>query len=164
MSIRTRRILRPGEAPNLAAPHSGVPGFVHHPAAGPLSNQQRWSLANRPPEQRRKPPVVGATVGYRHEEGGIVVPAVVMWVQAADQTAATAGEFDPNVYRVKMKSPGMPERTVLGALALEPLADAWPLVKLRTRVGGATLIIDTREARLPGSAGWLPASDITPGV
>lgn len=164
MAIRTRRILRPGEAPNLAAPHTGVPGYVHHPASGPLSHEQRHSLAHRPEALRRKPPPVGAVVGYRHDEGGIVVSATVMWVQDMTQTAATGGEFDPNVHRVKMKGPGLPERTVLGALALELLADAWPLVKLRTRVGGATLIIDTREARLPGSAGWLPASDITPGV
>lgn len=164
MAIRTRRIARPDELPNLAAPHSGVPGWTHQPTAGPLSNEQLYTLRHRPPALRRKPPAVGAVVGYRHNEGGIVVRAEVMWVQDMTETAASRGEFDPNVYRVKMRAPALPERNGLGQLALELEDDPWPLVRLRTTAGGARLIIETREARLPSSAGWLPASDITPGV
>jgi hypothetical protein len=79
--------------------------------------------------QRQRPtliPVRGQAVQYRHNHHGDVTDAVVV--------DAFFDITDPNCF-------------VDGMV----LSDPWPIVRLHTMYG----LLDTREARVRGSAGWL---------
>lgn len=116
----------------------------------PATPQQRsWAIC-RPPQHRVKAPAVGDEVLYRHDSWLEPVPATVEWVQPVDDVD------DPHVCQVQTDGQG-------GALLIEgrPVfvsnPDAWLLVKLGTTAPGyGHVTVTTREARLPGSPGWLP--------
>ncbi len=99
----------------------------------------------REPQHRVGPPAAGDTVLYRHEPWATPTEATVEWVQPADDVD------DPHLWIVQTDQW---ERPMLhgGQPVMRPKADPWPLVRLRTKFGR----VDTREARLRGSPGWLP--------
>jgi hypothetical protein len=104
-----------------------------------------WAL-ERPAPDRSPIPAEGDEVDYRHDPWGPVRRALVLWVQPLD-------DFDdPHLWMV--------ERDPTGAVLLlegKPIMaqrlDPWPLLRLQVPGVGIGL---SREARLRGSAGWLP--------
>lgn len=106
-----------------------------------------YAWAHERPAQHRTPlPAVGDEVRYRQDPWGPVVAADVVSVWPLDDVD------DPHLWRVETDGMGNPlaiEGRPLYAQRLDP----WPIVRLRVpRLG----LGDTREARLRGSAGWLP--------
>jgi hypothetical protein len=97
----------------------------------------------RPQPLRTPPPQPGDTVWYRHSEFGELVDATVVSV-VMDNMA------DPNVWHVVTVG-GQPVTGPDGTL-MEVGPDPWPVVFLTTPFGR----VQTREARVTGSAGWLP--------
>lgn len=98
----------------------------------------------RPMEHHTPIPQVGDEVFYRHVEWGPVVRADVLDVQSLDDMS------DPHLWIVETAH-GEP-LTLDGRHIIRPALDRWPLLTLRTPHGVGL----TREARLRGSAGWLP--------
>ncbi len=82
---------------------------------------------------------------YRHDDWGPVSEATVLAVQSLEDVG------DPNICRWQADEAG---NLVLidGRPVAQVGSDPWPKVTLRTRYG----IGITQEARLRGSAGWLP--------
>lgn len=99
----------------------------------------------RPPQHRVRRPAVGDTVLYRHDPWDDPTEATVVWVQPSDDVD------DPHLWTAQTDQVGA-TLTHQGRPLLAPRADPWPRLHLRTRFG----LIDTREARLRGSPGWLP--------
>lgn len=121
----------------------------------PIGRDEAEWAHNRPGPHRVPVPKVDDWVLYRHDEWGEVFPAQVLAVQPLDDLD------DPHLAFV--------ERDALGQLILidgRPVIalkkDPWPKVRLRTtfRERGSsrliTAVVETREARLRGSPGWLP--------
>jgi hypothetical protein len=109
--------------------------------------QQEIEWAHRRPEPHRTPlPVVGDEVMYRHQPWGPVVRAEVTWVQSLDDMS------DPHLWQVQTDPTGNPV-LLEGKHVLQRRFDPWPVVRLRVPGLG---VGETREARLRGSAGWLP--------
>ncbi len=100
---------------------------------------------DRPPQHRVAAPAAGDAVLYRHEGWAIPSPATVEWVQPPDDVD------DPHLWTVQCDEHGRP-LLFEGRPLMMPKADPWPVVRLLTRFGR----VETREARLRGSAGWLP--------
>src|SRR6185312_17293823 len=90
-------------------------------------------------------PKVGDTVLYRHHDWGDPEPAEVVWVQPVDDVD------DPHVSSVTCDPAGAP-MLLEGRPVMALKVDSWRRLHLRTRFG----MVDTREARLRGSPGWLP--------
>lgn len=123
---------------------------------------------NRPHAERVPHPAPGDRVWYRrhdwchnlatgeHEEPEL---ATVVEAQPLDDTATAhwwpnvGPSRDPNLWHLIRTPQGHPALDALGQMAYAPVADPWPWVRLRRPNG---LIAETREARLRGSAGWLP--------
>lgn len=130
----------------------------HIPYTPAEVNWARW----RPPQHRTPIPAVGDRVLYRATEWAPPTWATV--VEVGDQTpppnptewaSPFAPPFDPNVWRVKTDiRAATPVRDAFGAMTLERHPDAWPTLVLQ--VDGVRSHVATREARLRGSAGWLP--------
>jgi len=116
----------------------------------------RWARC-RPPGSRTCPPGVGEVVGLRIQVYGPVVRARVL-AAGMDRPADTrAGqEIDWNVWRYLVADPtrGPVVQDEAGNRAVCLVDDPWPNVLLET-VEGLKMRICTREARLPGSPGWL---------
>lgn len=108
-----------------------------------------WEVAwahERPAPDRTPLPAVGDEVMYRHDPWGAVVAVIVVWVQPLDDLD------DPHLWRVQTDGTG---RLLLvdGRPVFAQQLDPWPVLRLRVpRLG----VGETREARLRGSAGWLP--------
>lgn len=138
----------------------------------PTSEAQiRWARC-RAPGQRTPLPVVGEIVGLRLANYGPVVRARVTDDGMATPSDTRPGaEIDWNVWRYRTEElyddtgALVVRRPVLlppvvGALggvahrAVELVDDPWPDVTLKT-LDGPVMFTRTREARLPGSAGWL---------
>lgn len=103
--------------------------------------------AHRRPAPDRTPlPSVGDEVMYRHDSGGPVVRAEVVWVQPLDDLS------DPHLWQVQTDAFGDPV-LLEGRYVRRQRFDPWPLVRLRVPGRG---IGETREARLRDSPGWLP--------
>ncbi len=100
---------------------------------------------NRPARHRVRTPAVGDTVLYRHDPWTEPTEATVAWVQPADDVD------DPHLWQVQADGAG---RIVTheDRPLMTPRPDPWPVLRLRTRYG----MVETREARLRGSPGWLP--------
>lgn len=115
----------------------------------------RW----RPPRCRCPLPAVGDRVLYRHDEWAEPVNAVVLEIRddRPDNPFEWANPydppFDPNVWRVVTIN-GRPARDGQGRMKMERHPDAWPTLLLK--VDGSRSHVETREARLRGSPGWLP--------
>jgi hypothetical protein len=103
----------------------------------------------RPPAERVPPPVVGDKVWVRHEPWGSVVPGTVIHVQPLDDP------WQDNPYLWTNRTDPLTGAFLVTADG-EPIAerhpDPWPVVHVAW-VGG---VDHTQEARLRGSAGWLP--------
>ena len=109
-----------------------------------LPGETAWAH-DRPRRHRVPMPDVGDTVLYRHHDWGDPEPAEVIWVQPVDDVD------DPHVATVTVDGDGAP-MLLEGRPVMALKVDPWRRVHLRTRFG----TVDTREARLRGSAGWLP--------
>jgi hypothetical protein len=105
-----------------------------------------WAL-ERPGGHRTPLPAPGDEVEYRHDTWGPVTRAEVVAVQPLDDLD------DPHLWTVQTDP--MTGRPLLldGRPVLQQRLDPWPLVRLRVPRLGMGL---SREARLRGSAGWLP--------
>ena len=121
----------------------------------PMTAEDVAWARKRPVGLRTPIPEVGQVVDYRHDLNGPVVPARVLAVLLDDGT-------DPNVWRVKidesstehLRAPVLDEN---GNYVMELVDDPWPDVRLKVEGHAGHAI--TREARLPGSTGWLPRKD-----
>lgn len=148
----------------------GAMGNTHHPAhRPPLTHEEVAALRCRPAHLRTEIPAVGDIVGYRHDEDGPVVAAVVTQVQAMPDQP-TEPLPDPLVWAAVVHD------ALAGPVAGEHrmrhyriVDDPWPSVVLRVdphrdpitgKVSGARQFYQTREARLPGAAGWLPPTSV----
>lgn len=162
---------------------AGAIGNTYHPPGRSLTGDELAWVRNRPEGERRPMPAVGAIVGWREVEGGPVVRATVVEVESVtDPWAHESAPFephgpDPNVWRVVTNpETATPLHDALGRYVFAPVPDPWPAVVVRIdptvinpgtgpdlagrEVIGRTRYMHVREARLPGSAGWLPAEDI----
>lgn len=109
-----------------------------------LPAELKW--ARRRPAALRTPiPSAGDRVYYRHHEWRDVVDADVIGVQSLTDLD------DPNLWRFQLDSAGVAVE-VEGRLVMIAAFDPWPLLTLKTPFGTGL----SREARLRGSAGWLP--------
>lgn len=116
-----------------------------NPTSLPVTPEQvQWARC-RPIKQRTALPKVGQLVWYRHEHLGTVVEAEVYKVDGSNR-----GDY--NVWRFKVDQFGVPVEDALGQRVMEMVEDPWPDVYVKTPWGNFV----TREARIPGSAGWLP--------
>jgi len=105
----------------------------------------------RPLARRTVLPAVGARVGYRKDAHGPIIPATVVSVDLGNRA-------DPNVWRYRVLDPTKgPELDELGQRVMELVDDPWPDVVLH--LDGMPGVHPTREARLPGSPGWLPMTE-----
>lgn len=111
----------------------------------------------RPLIARTELPVMGEILGWRALASGPTVRARVLTVDLDPPTDTRAGStIDSNVWRYVVHDPqaGPVMRDALGNRAVELVEDPWPTVLLAT-LDGPRLRVETREARLPGSPGWL---------
>lgn len=109
-------------------------------------NRARW----RPEAQRTPIPAVGDRVLFRPTEEAGLVMATVLEVTYHDPEGV-----DWNCWRVRTNpETATPVYDDDGNVILDPHPDAWPTLLLK--VDGQASHVVTREARLPGSAGWLP--------
>jgi hypothetical protein len=99
----------------------------------------------RPPQHRVPVPAVGDQVLYRHNLWEDPTLAEVLAVQPLDDLD------DPHLWRVELDEHRRPVE-VDGRQVIAQRIDPWPSVTLRTIYGVGV----TREARVRGSAGWLP--------
>lgn len=122
--------------------------------------QVLWAR-KRPVSARTAPPGVGETVGLRLAPAGPVVRAKVLRVDMVIPADTRAGvSIDWNVWRYVVKNPvrGPVELDAAGNRAVELVDDPWPSVLVET-LDGPKIRTETREARLPGSPGWLRAKE-----
>lgn len=127
-----------------------IPGYV------PSRAQIAWARS-RPPGQRTALPQVGEEVGVRLLAGGPVLPGRILFVDLDPPSDTRAGtEIDSNVWRyvVTDHARGPVEIDEAGNRAVELVGDPWPSVLVEV-TQGPPLRTETREARLPGSPGWL---------
>jgi len=111
--------------------------------------ESAWAR-NRPLTERPAIPSVGDLVCYRHNEWSPEVEQIqVLEVQDAGDRA------DPNLWHTVRDINGAVLLAADGTPATEPVADPWPWLLFR-RDPLSTRLTMAREARLRGSAGWLP--------
>jgi len=110
--------------------------------------QQRWAIC-RPAPRRVPAPAVGDDVLYRHDSWLDPIPARVIWVQPTDDVD------DPHVMQPQIDGQGG-IALIEGRPVFVSNPDAWLNVKLAVTIDGSLANATTREARLPGSPGWLP--------
>jgi hypothetical protein len=119
----------------------------HIPHSKDEGNWARW----RPKAHRTPLPEVNDRVLYRAHDWADPVGATVLEVLHTDP-----GGTDWNCWRVRTNPHTArplyePDGTTM---ILDPHPDAWPTLLLK--VDGQASHVMTREARLRGSAGWLP--------
>jgi hypothetical protein len=105
----------------------------------------RW----RPQEHITPVPAVGDRVLYRAHDWADPVGATVL--EEVDDSGL--GTPDWNCWRVRVTN-GVPHYDGAGEMILDAHPDRWPTLLLK--VDGQASHVVTREARLRGSAGWLP--------
>lgn len=145
---------------------------TYHPPGGPLSNEEIDWCRNRPADVVRPAlPAPGDVVGFRARPNGPVVAARVHEVESiTDPWAHEHADFEPHgpdvaVWRVVTDDRRIaqydPDRP--GSYLFELNDDPWPSMVLCVEpVGGKgprTYTV-TKEARLPGSAGWTTPDQI----
>lgn len=129
----------------------------------PLSREENLWAGWRPPTYRTPVPAIGDPVLYRHEAWTTPVGATVLNIDDIEPPTVLTTRwashlnppYDPNVWRVRT-TPGssIPLHHPDGTVILDRLPDAWPTLLLK--IDGQRSHVQTREARLRGSAGWLP--------
>jgi hypothetical protein len=105
-----------------------------------------WTM-HRPGPRRVPLPAAGDRVLYRHRHFADVTPASVLEVQPVPVDDA---EYES---RTVCGPTGLPVVDGAGRRVMARVPDPWVTLRLATDWGH----VDTREARLRGSAGWLPA-------
>jgi hypothetical protein len=130
-----------------------IPGYLAGEA------QIKWARC-RPRHARTSPPEVGQVVGYRAQANGPVVRAKVLRVLDAPPADTRPGsDIDWNVWRYVVPNPATgPLMRDEANRAVTLHDDPWWNVLIQT-LDGPALRIETREARLPGSPGWLYGKD-----
>ena len=118
-----------------------------NPTGMPMTAQDVQNVRCRSPWLRTDLPRRGQRVKYRHEEYGPLVDAEILSVDMENR-------HDPCVWAYVLDASRNPV-TINGVRQMVTVADPWPSVRLSTVHG---FIVDTREARFPGSPGWLPRS------
>lgn len=122
---------------------------------------------NRPPTERPPTPEVGDRVWYRrydwdrHPPTGALVEPVIATVT---EVQSLADRDDPNLWQRVRSLRGAPMWTLAGGAVYQVVADPWPWLHLRladvVKPSGGLMrygeIVQTRESRMRGSAGWLP--------
>lgn len=150
------------------SPHipPGAPGNTHHPRnRAPLTHEELARLRCRPPHLRAEIPAIGAVVGYRADEDGPVVPAAVVRYADGLDAPPVGGTPDPSIWMV-VTDPltAMPRLDADGRKQWVLVPDPWLSLVLRIDpppgAKGPRRFTTTREARLDGSPGWLPAAAI----
>lgn len=128
-----------------------APNFAMHslanPTGIPMTLEDVITTRCRPAWLRTDLPRVGQEVQYRHDEYGPLVDATILLVEMENRR-------DPCVWRYVLDEAGRPV-VLAGVRIMEMVDDPWPSVRLQTV---HNLTVDTREARFPGSPGWLPRS------
>jgi hypothetical protein len=119
-----------------------------HPLVPIDPGEVHWAL-NRPPHHRTPVPTVGERVCYRHHEWGEVTHAQVLAVQDPTDPASYRDHY---LWHVLVDEARLPIHDGAGNRVLTPAPDPWPTLTLATGWGHRM----TREARVRGSAGWLP--------
>jgi hypothetical protein len=119
-----------------------------NPTGIPMTTEDVVKTRCRPPWLRTDLPIVGQRVHYRHEEYGPLVEAEILSVDMENRK-------DPCVWMYVLDDNRNPVE-LHGIRVMELVPDPWPSVRLR--VTGSNMCYDTREARFPGSPGWLPRS------
>lgn len=128
--------------------------MTHPPGSPPIdgmsyTQQEAFDARRRPVGQRTPIPEVGARVLYRADAYGPLVGATVTAVEMDNQE-------DLNVWRFKTEIRDGQRGPVLDAFGrrvMELVDDPWPDVILK--IDGRGGMHATREARIPGSPGWL---------
>ncbi len=111
----------------------------------------------RPPGQRAAKPAAGDVVGLRLGPNGPVLRARVVTVHDTRPIDTRPGvEIDWNVWRYTVPDPtqGPLTNPITGGRMVELVDDPWWDVTLET-LEGPKMRVQTREARLPGAAGWI---------
>jgi hypothetical protein len=147
---------RPADAPAPEPDQSASPLSAPTRAEAELAcrgmattpEQVAWARS-RPAPRRTPLPEVGDEVFYRHDTWLDPIPARVLWIQPDDDVD------DPHVCQVQTDGQGMPV-LVEGRPVFVTNPDPWLTLKLVVTVDGHIEHPLTREARLPGSPGWLP--------
>lgn len=170
----------PGQ-PVVPVQSPGAIGNTYHPS-GALTREELDWCRNRPDGVPRPPlPGPGDVVGYRAKPSGPVVAARVHEVESlTDPWAHERDAFEPHgpdvaVWRV-VTSPEtrMPQYDLMrpGSYRFELVDDPWPSIVLciepeqveqrdgSTAQRGTRTYVVTKEARLPGSAGWTTSDRI----
>ena len=109
------------------------------------STEYAWAM-RRTGRHRVPLPAVGDRIFYRHRHFGEVTDAQVVAVQPFPD------EDNDYQFRVACGPDGQPLLDGLGHRLTAKVQDPWITLRLATAWGH----LDTREARLTGSAGWLP--------
>lgn len=115
-----------------------------NPTGIPMTAEDVQFVRCRPPWLRTNLPHVGQRVKYRHEDYGELVDAEILAVDMENR-------HDPCVWRYVLDGNRNPV-TLHGVRVMEVVDDPWPSVRLVTTLA---FVVDTREARFPGSPGWL---------
>lgn len=136
----------------MGKPSLHLAGNLANPSAFPVTAEQIAWARRRPPGERTAMPREGQRVGYRHWPLGEVIEARIISVNLDSRD-------DFNVWRFVLDGQGRPVE-VGGQRVMERVDDPWPSVLLDTRSEDGTEtnfgMIETREARIEGSPGWLP--------
>lgn len=132
----------------------------------PWADAEFAHARNRPHAERPALPAVGDRVWYRHvhwerDPLGGLVPAELVTVLAVQKLDDRS---DPNLWQPVRESSGAPVLDGDGRQVWAPVPDPWPWVDLlrpdRVKPDGGFAgygqVVRTREARVRGSAGWLP--------
>lgn len=118
-----------------------------NPSDQPIPDWMGPLLRCRPPDKRVPAPKVGDRVRYRHHAHGPITIAEVRHVVQDNKE-------DYGVWRFVLDENTAERRPVEvnGERLMELVEDPWWDVYLMTDYG----YLATREARAPGSAGWMP--------
>lgn len=173
-------MMGPGQ-PVVPVQTPGAIGNTYHPSGGPLTQDELAWCRNRPEGVPRPAlPKPGDVVGYRAKPSGPIVAARVHEVESlSDPWAHEHDAFEPHgpdvaVWRVVTNEARVPQYDLMrpGSYRFELVDDPWPSIVLcveperieyadgSTGQRGARTYVVTKEARLPGSAGWTTPDQI----
>jgi len=116
----------------------------------PATPAQCFWARSRPAPHRVAAPAAGDTMLMRLDKWADPIPARVIWVQPDDDVD------DPHVCQVQVDPATGRPMLLEGRPVFVTNSDPWFKVKVAIELNGGIAHTVTREARLPGSEGWLP--------
>lgn len=123
----------------------------------PYSNAEVQWARHRPPQDRTPLPAPGDEVLYRHDPWGALMDAhveEVLFNLDDPSVGAIGSQPNPDVWEAQ-RDPISGAYLILHTKnVIVCKADPWPQLVLTTRP--RVMLVTTQEARLRGSAGWLP--------